>query len=172
MLNRAYKKQDEEMLRKLKEKEEVNLEDIVKIPGFNNHNLIENHSSSIIINFDALKTPGVVLALPGIWEMEGRVRGRGVGDNKVQFIFDRKDDLQKVLAEAPWHVNGWLVTGEKWSPQPAPDFLTTIPIWMRIKGIPLHLSTNQVVDSIAGSLGRVEAIKLHAKKSESMEYLR
>lgn len=168
-------KRDEELLKHLKEREEVNMDDVVDIPDYDTHDLVEEHLSSIIVrilNTDVLKPVGAITALPKIWDMEGRVRGRGIGNNRIQFIFDKEEDLKKVLKEAPWFINGWLLTGQRWTPNPTQDFLSCIPFWVRIKGIPIHQLKDEAVNSIGSTLGRVECIELHAKNSTSLEYVR
>lgn len=174
-MSRFYKKREEDLLRKLQEREEVDMTDIVDIPDYDTKDLIEEHSSSIIVrilNVDVLKPVGALEALPIIWEVEGRVRGRGVGNNRVQFIFDKEEDLVAVLRKAPWFVNGWMLTGQRWTPKPPQNFLTTIPFWIRIKGIPTHQLKEEAVFSIGSKLGKVESVELHAKNSTSLDYVR
>ncbi|KAG2270080.1 hypothetical protein Bca52824_064635 [Brassica carinata] len=93
--------------------------------------------------------------------MEDRVHGRGVGADRVQFIFHSDRDLHHVLTRGPWFVNGWI-----------PDFLRKIPFWIRIRGLPVHLLKKQAVESLVKPLGKVETVELHAKNSLSVEYVR
>lgn len=64
---RQHRKREDEMIRKLKEKEEVNMDDVIDVPDFDNSELIEENSLSIIVrilNKDAIKTDGIISALP------------------------------------------------------------------------------------------------------------
>lgn len=104
--------------------------DPVEIPDLENDDLIEENSLSIIVrclNPSAQKVGGLVKALPPIWGREDRVRGRGIGENRAQFIFQSERDLQYVLERGPWFVDGWIVSLDQWSPNPGPDFLKLIP---------------------------------------------
>ncbi|KAF2586213.1 hypothetical protein F2Q70_00034812 [Brassica cretica] len=118
------------------------------------------------------KVWGLVKALPPIWGLEDSVRGRGVGEDKVQFFFQNERDLYHVLTRGPWFVNGWIVSLDQWSPTPGPDFLCKIPFWIRIRGILVHLLKKQAIEFLLGPLGKVEKVELHAKNSSSVEYVR
>lgn len=147
----------------------------VDIPDLENEDLLEENSMSIIVkclNPTVHKVGGLVKALPSIWGMEDRVRGRGVGENRVQFIFQNEGDLYHVLYRGPWFVNGWIVTLDQWKANPSPDFLNRILFWIRIRGIPIHLLKKQAIESIIEPFGKVEAVELLAKNSSSLEYVR
>ena len=100
------------------------------------------------------------------------MRGRGVREDKVQFIFENEGDLYHVLYRGPWFVNGWIVTLDQWKPNPEPEYLKRILFWIRLKGIPIHLVKKQAVESILEPYGKVDAVELHAKNSSSLEYVR
>lgn len=64
--------------------------EFVEIPELKNEDLIEENSMSIIVrclNPTVHKVGGLVKAPPPIWGMEDSVKGRGVGENTVQFFF-------------------------------------------------------------------------------------
>lgn len=61
---------------------------------------------------------------------------------------------------------------DQWKPNPGPDFLKRILLWIRIKGIPIHYMKKEVVESIVEPLGKVDAVELHARNSSSLEYVR
>ncbi|KAJ4882072.1 Uncharacterized protein Rs2_39127 [Raphanus sativus] len=149
--------------------------EMVDIPDLEIEDLIEENTLSVIVrclNPYAHKVGGLVKALPPIWGLEDRVRGRGVGEHRAQFIFSSENDLQHVLTKGPWFVNGWIVSLDQWSPNPPPEFLQRIPFWIRIRGLPIHMLKKEIVESLMGPLGRVGPIELHAKNSNSLEYVR
>ncbi|RID46005.1 hypothetical protein BRARA_I02696 [Brassica rapa] len=148
---------------------------MVDIPEIENDDLIEENSLSVVVrclNPAAHKIGGLVKALPPIWGLEDRVHGRGVGENRVQFIFQSYRDLHHVLTRGPWFVNGWIVSLDQWTPRPGPDFLKKIPFLIRVRGIPIHLLKKQAIESLLGPLGTVEKVELHAKNSTSVDYVR
>ncbi|KAH0920931.1 hypothetical protein HID58_020949 [Brassica napus] len=174
-MNRTRKKKESSLLHELKELELLEEGELVDIPELENEDLIEENSMSIIVrclNPTVHKVGGLVKALPPIWGMEEVFKGRGVGENKVQFFFQHERDLQHVLTKGPWFVNGWIVSLDRWAPNPGPEFLCRIPFWIRIRGIPVHLLKKEAVEGLIGPLGKVEKVELHAKNSSSVEYIR
>lgn len=162
-------------MEELKELELLEEGETVDIPDLEIDDLIEENTLSVIVrclNPYVHKVGGLVKALPAIWGLEERVKGRGVGLNQAQFIFNSERDLQHVLSKGPWFVNGWIVSLNQWTPTPGPDFLQRILFWVRIRGLPIHLLKKQVVESLLGPLGKVERVELHAKHSDSIEYIR
>ncbi|KAJ4875692.1 Uncharacterized protein Rs2_40710 [Raphanus sativus] len=148
---------------------------MVDIPDLENDDLIEENSLSVVVrclNPTVHKVGGLVKALPPIWGLEDNAHGRGVGADRVQFIFQSSRDLHHVLTRGPWFVNGWIVSLDQWSPSPPPNFLHKILFWIRIRGIPVHLLKKKAVETLIGPLGEIEKIELHAKNSTSVEYIR
>lgn len=172
---RPKKKKELSLVEELKELELLDEREMVDIPDLENDDLIEENFLSVIVrclNPYAHKVGGLVKALPPIWGLEDRVHGRGVGEDRVQFIFQSDRDLHHVLTRGPWFVNGWIVFLDQWTPNPEPDFLRKILFWIKIRGLPIHLLKKQAVDSLIGPLGKVEKVELHAKNSTSVEYSR
>ncbi|KAL0873940.1 hypothetical protein Bca101_023645 [Brassica carinata] len=175
MLNRFRKRKEPSLLEELKELELLEEGETVDIPDLEIEDLIEENALSVIVrclNPHAHKVGGLVKAIPPIWGLEDRVRGRGVGDNRVQFIFTSEADMQHVLTKGPWFVNGWMVSMDQWSPSPPMEFLKRIPFWIRVRGLPIHTLKKEVVEVLLGPLGKVESVELHAKNSNSLEYIR
>ncbi|RID42419.1 hypothetical protein BRARA_J02302, partial [Brassica rapa] len=172
---RPKKKKELSLVEELKELELLEDGEMVDIPELENDDLLEENSLSVIVrclNPSAHKVGGLVKALPPIWGLEDRVHGRGVGPDRVQFIFQSDRDLHHVLTRGPWFVNGWIVALDQWTPTPSPDFLRKILFWIRIRGLPIHLLKKKAVDSLVGPLGEVEKVELHAKNSSSVDYVR
>lgn len=174
-MNQPRKRKETSLLSELKELELLDEGEFVDIPELENADLIDENSMSIIVrclNPTVHKIGGLVKALPPIWGLEESVRGRGVGENTVQFFFQHERDLHYVLTKGPWFVNGWIVSLARWTPNPGPDFLCRIPFWIRVRGFPVHLLKKEAIDGLLRPLGRVEKVELHAKNSSSVEYVR
>lgn len=172
---RPKKRKEPSLLDELKALEMLDEGGLVDIPELENEDLIEENLLSVVVrclNPAAHKVGGLVKALPPIWGLEDRVNGRGVGENRVQFIFQSDRDLHHVLTRGPWFVNGWMVSLDQWTPHPGPDFLKKIPFWIRVRGIPVHLLKEKAVKVLLGPLGEVEKVELHAKNSASVDYIR
>ncbi|KAG7559476.1 Ribonuclease H-like superfamily [Arabidopsis thaliana x Arabidopsis arenosa] len=99
-MNRPRKKREVSLMEELKELDLLGEGETVDIPDLENDDLIEENSMSVIVrclNPTVHKVGGLVKALPPIWGMEDRVKGRGVGEDRVQFIFENEGDLYHVL---------------------------------------------------------------------------
>ncbi|CAG7868461.1 unnamed protein product, partial [Brassica rapa] len=174
-MNRFRKKKEPSLMEELKELELLDEGEMVDIPDLEVEDLIEENLMSVIVrrlNPYVHKVGGLVKALPPIWGLEDRTQGRVVGEDRVQFTFSSENDLQFVLTKGPWFVNGWMVAMEQWTPNPQEDFLQKITFWIRVRGLPIHMLKKQVVETLLGPLGKVETVELHAKNSNSLEYVR
>lgn len=98
------------------------------------------------------------LPRPRIWNVEGRVRGRNLGNGRFQFDFDNEKDLQAVLNRRPCHLNQWSFALERWEPFTKDDFPNTIPFWVQITGVPVHFWNEGTFTEIAKALGTKLAI--------------
>lgn len=85
-MNRPRKKRKLTLMEELRELDLLGEGEPVEIPDLENEDLIEENSMSVIVRYlnpSVHKVGGLVKALPPIWGMEQRVRGRGVGENRV-----------------------------------------------------------------------------------------
>ncbi|XP_048599889.1 uncharacterized protein LOC125580002 [Brassica napus] len=98
------------------------------------------------------------LPRPRIWNVEGRVRGRNLGNGRFQFDFDNERDLQAVLNKRPCHFNHWSFALERWEPFTREDFPNTIPFWVQVTGVPVHFWNDDTFTEIAKALGTKMAI--------------
>lgn len=87
---RPRKKKELSLMEELRELKMLEDREMVDIPELENDDLIEENLLSVVVRYlnpAAHKVGGLVKALPPTWGLEDRVHGRGVGDNKVQIIF-------------------------------------------------------------------------------------
>lgn len=88
-----------------------------------------------------------------IWDVEGRVRGTNLGNNKFQLDFDKEEDLQKVLLKRPCHFNKWSFSLERWIPTIKEDFPNSMTFWVEVEGIPSHYKKEETFWCIGKALG-------------------
>ncbi|ESQ37233.1 hypothetical protein EUTSA_v10002589mg [Eutrema salsugineum] len=106
----------------------------------------------------------VIQTLPHEWNAAGsRSRGRVIGGGKFQFVFERDRDLEMVLWSGPYTHNGWLVVLQQWEDEPGPEFLQSVPMWLRIRGIPIRYVCEGTIREIVSSMGEVMEIDLDDK---------
>lgn len=96
-------------------------EEIIKVPEFDYTDLVEKYKLSLVgsmFHQDGRSVDALINHMPKhrIWNVEGRVQGTNLGNNKLQFDFDKEEDLQKVLLRRPCHFNKWSFSLERWIP--------------------------------------------------------
>lgn len=99
-----------------------------------------------------------------IWDVEGRVRGTNLENNKFQFDFDKEEDLQKVLQRRPCHFNKWTFSLERWVPTINENFPNTLVLWVSVVGIPTHYKKDESYRSIGNALGEVDTVDVEGER--------
>lgn len=104
--------------------------EIIKVPAFDYSDLIEKFKLTLVgrmFHKDGRSVDALLKHMPRrrIWDVEGRVRGTNVGNNKFQLDFDKEEDLQKVLLKRPCHFNKWSFSLRDGSQQSERTTLTT-----------------------------------------------
>lgn len=113
----------------------------VKIPAINNNTLIEEHRFTLIgrvTNPSIQKTRALVDFFLQHWRVTGTISDRDLGPHLFQFKFDSEQDIQSILAGAPYHFKRWMIILHRWESIVSDYFPALIPFWITIHGIPLH----------------------------------
>lgn len=132
-------------------------EEIIKVPPFDFTDLVEKYKLSLVgrmFHQDGRSVDALINHMPKcrIWDVEGRVRGKNLGNNKFQFDFDKEEDLQKVLLRRPCHFNKWSFSLERWIPTIKEDFPNSMMLWVTVMGVPTHYKKDETYRSIGGAL--------------------
>lgn len=146
------------LLRKRIQEEE---EEIIRVPAFDNSDLIEKFKLTLVgrmFHEDGRSVEALLKHMPKrrIWDVEGRVRGTNLGNNKFQFDFDKEEDLLKVQQRRPCHFNKWSFSLERWIPTIKEDFPNTLSFWAVVSGIPSHYKKEETYQSVGKALGIFE----------------
>ncbi|KAL0740222.1 hypothetical protein Bca4012_081735 [Brassica carinata] len=132
---------------------------LVRVPETNVSELIERNKLTLIgrvTNPSIQKTRALVDFFLQQWHVVGRITGRDLGPSLFQFCFESEQDLQTILAKAPFHFKNWMVIIRKWEPIVSESFPALILFWVRVHGIPLHYWTDQTIEAIGAILGPIE----------------
>lgn len=132
---------------------------LVRIPETNVSDLIERNKLTLIgrvTNPSIQKTRALVDFFLQQWHVVGRITGRDLGPSLVQFCFESEQDLQKILAKAPFHFKNWMFILRRWEPIVSESFPALIPFWVRVHGIPLHYWKDETIEAIGAILGPIE----------------
>ncbi|XP_010424570.1 PREDICTED: uncharacterized protein At4g02000-like [Camelina sativa] len=114
----------------------------------------------------------VLSALPAQWDIYDRVHGHFLDDSYVQFRFSSESDLASVLRRGPWVFENWFVALQRWEDFPREDFLTSIDLWVQIRGIPLPYVSDTTVRFIANTLGEVVALDFNEETTTQIAFIR
>lgn len=138
-------------------------DDIIPIPEFDFSDLIEKYKLTLVgrmFHVDGRSVEALIKHMPKrhIWDVEGKVRGTNLGNNKFQFDFDNEQDLQKVLQRRPCHFNKWSFSLERWIPTIKEDFPNSMLFWIAISGVPNHYKKDETYRNIGNALGLVDKV--------------
>lgn len=131
----------------------------IVLPETNCSRLIEEHRYTLIgrvTNPAMQNTRALVDFFLQQWQVVGSFTGRSLGPLLFQFTFESEQDLQAIMAKAPYHFKKWMFILQRWEPIVSDLFPATIPFWVTIHGIPLHYWTDDSLRAIGKALGPVE----------------
>ena len=143
---------------KWKDEEFPQRKPLVRIPETNVSELIERNKLTLIgrvTNPSIQKTRALVDFFLQQWHVVGRITGRDLGPSLFQFGFESAQDLQTILAKAPFHFKNWMFILQRWEPIVSDSFPALIPFWVRVHGIPLHYWIDETIEAIGAVLGPI-----------------
>lgn len=137
--------------------------------------LVERNTRSLMgrmLNPDVQKMCNMIHDLPHLWRCYDRVRGYALSRDRFQFIFDSETDLLYVLNARAWTYDDWSLVLEQWIEFPPEDYLQILPLWVRIRNIPVNHYTFETIEQIGEEIGQVTSVAFDLSKSQSKGYVR
>lgn len=114
----------------------------------------------------------MISSLPRSWGLASRVHGRVLNGTYVQFLFQSETDLLSIQRRELWVFNNWLVASQRWVDIPEVDFLTTMELWVQIRGIPLPFVCGNTVRLIAERLGEIIFVDYQEATTSQITFIR
>ncbi|XP_050242113.1 uncharacterized protein LOC126691076 [Quercus robur] len=117
----------------------------------------------------------VVKALKPIWKKtKENFVVQDTSDNTTLFLFQKEEDMNRVLWASPWCFDKYLLVLHKLGKG---DSISTIrfdrsSFWLQIHGLPMRMQTKEVADKTAGPLGLIEKMDIGSKGFCLGKYLR
>ncbi|KAL9280182.1 hypothetical protein AtEden1_Chr5g0105071 [Arabidopsis thaliana] len=136
---------------------------------------IERNTCSILgrfLNPSNQRMSNWILDMPRIWRLYSRVRGVALSQERFQFFFKSEDDLLEILKTGVWTQDEWCVVMERWIEKPTEEYLMFLPVWMRLRNIPVNYYTEDTIKKIASCVGKVLKVELDLEKSQAQDYIR
>lgn len=136
---------------------------------------IERNHRSILgrfLNPDNQRMSNWILDMPRMWRLYDRVRGIALSKDRFQFIFKYEEDLNEVLKTGVWTQDDWCVTMEKWVEEPPDEYLNFLPVWIRLRNLPVNYYRKKTIKEIAECVGKVIECPFDEDKPQSQDYVR
>ncbi|KAG5237049.1 DUF4283 domain-containing protein [Salix suchowensis] len=108
------------------------------------------------------------------WGPYGLQQVQTVDDGFLIFRFEKEEAVLEVIEKGPWMIGGKNIILQKWSPKFQFDrsSISTIPVWVRLKGLPLPLWTKEGLSMAASMLGRPLSCDEHTINCRRLDYAR
>ena len=107
----------------------------------------------------------VVRVMRSVWRTERDFEVSDLGENKVMFLFQKKEDMEKVLLLSPWSFDKYLLILHKLMRGEAVKDIKfdRSPFWVQLHGLPTMCQTKEVGMNIGATLGEVEKVDANGK---------
>lgn len=135
----------------------------LRVPEFDNTELIRKHELTLIgrtTNPKIQRIWSLIPFLSDLWKTKTRPVGSDLGQGLFQFQFASQEDMQMVHANRPYHFARWMIILQKWEPSIDPSFPSVIPFWIKVQGVPLHLWNEAILRGIGEDLGAYESCEI------------
>lgn len=122
--------------------------------------LIRKFCMKRIINLES-----VVRVLRSVWRVEHNFEVSNLGKNKAIFLFQTKEDMERVMLLSLWSFDKYLLILHKLvHGEVVKDIkFDRSPFWIQIHGLPIMCQTKEMGLSIGATLGEVEKVDANDK---------
>ncbi|XP_020881886.1 uncharacterized protein At4g02000-like [Arabidopsis lyrata subsp. lyrata] len=145
------------------------------IPQHTYVDVIDRNRLSLLarpLNNRAQNLHTVVASLPRLWGLASRIHGRVLSDTYIQFLFQSEADLVSVQRRAPWVFNNWFIASQRWEDFPDVDFLTTLDLWVQIRGIPLPYASEGTARFTVATIRQVIYLDFHDETTTDITFIK
>ena len=109
-----------------------------------------------------------------VWRKCGLEDVMTIANGYMLFCFKSEEEMQAVLEKGPWMFGGKTIILQQWHPRFCFDKskITTLPVWIRIHGLPFPLWSKQGLSLDASMVGRPLSCDEQTYKCTRLEYAR
>ena len=121
----------------------------------------------------ALNMEAIAKTFKPLWRADNGFTVSKEGSHKVLFVFDNKEDVDRILSSEPWSFNKNLVVLERYERQTPLDDLKfdKVTFWVQVHNIPIGYRSKSVAEDICEAIGRVDR-STKASGSKGGNYVR
>lgn len=125
-----------------------------------------------LLNHEVQKKSNMIHDLPRLWHCYDRVRGYALSNDRFQFIFDSKTDLQYVLDVVAWTYEDYSIVLDHLMEYPLEDYLQILLIWVRMENILVNHYTYWTIEKIGEEISQVSKVAFDPSKPQRKGYVR
>ncbi|WOL10554.1 hypothetical protein Cni_G19312 [Canna indica] len=94
--------------------------------------------------------------MPKIWKLKFSMQTIDLASDFYCFKFSNHDDMNHVISNGPWFLNGQVLLLIPWKPnfQPLLEKIETIPVWVQLPGLPVEYIHREILFKITSALGQ------------------
>lgn len=132
----------------------------IQLPDQADEDLIKEYNLSLIgkiLNPKKQNVERLIVAMLEQWGMSEKISACDLGNGRFLFNFDNEEDLNSVFDQSPFH-NYCMYVLVRWEPIIDENYPSLVPFWIQLQGIPLHLCTEQNLQTIGDRLGKLDKI--------------
>ena len=114
----------------------------------------------------ALNAEAIARTFNSLWRARRGFKIQHIGDRKILFSFEDKEDVDKIMDSEPWSFDKHLVVMQCYDNDRPPDDIKydRTTFWVQVHGLPLMYMTIEVAEKICEGVGEV------IKQSDSKVY--
>ncbi|KAB5530159.1 hypothetical protein DKX38_020240 [Salix brachista] len=109
-----------------------------------------------------------------VWKKEGLENVMTTANGFILFRFQNEDQIRSVLEQGPWMFGGKHLILQQWHPrfQFDPNKIAKLPVWVRLKGLPLPLWSVKGLSLAASMVGEPLSCDQQTHACTKLEYAR
>ncbi|XP_057851779.2 uncharacterized protein LOC131061959 [Cryptomeria japonica] len=91
------------------------------------------------------------------WSLKGQVEITTMSKGALFLAFSCNEDMSQVICDGPWLIGKAPLALQKWVPKMKlnESFFVQAPVWVRLSGLPLEFSMEDVFKGVASSFGEL-----------------
>ncbi|KAK9983952.1 hypothetical protein SO802_033477 [Lithocarpus litseifolius] len=106
----------------------------------------------------ALNREAIIRTFNPLWRSKNGFEVRNAGDHVMLFVFDNKEEVDKIFASEPWSFDRHLVLIQRYEKKLSVRELSfnQAAIWVQIHDIPANFMTREIAEELCENVGMVD----------------
>ena len=93
-----------------------------------------------------------------LWRSKHGFKVRNAGEHIVLFVFNNKEEVEKIFAAEPWSFDRHMVILQRYNKKiPIRDLVfNQVALWVQVHDIPANFMTHDVAEELCENIGEVD----------------